>query len=100
MKKFDPGRQAQAPDSLWDGLDGKVSGQAYQAWLGYYNSQKGINQQWGKEELVRQAGIFAASIGAAEEDGTPPPVLKKTVGMMGLKGVRGLNVVDRLPYTE
>ncbi len=27
----------------------------------------------------------------------PPPVLRKTVGMMGLKGVPGLNIVSHLP---
>ena len=27
---------------------------------------------------------------------TPPPILKKTVGMMGLKGVPGLNIISSL----
>jgi len=86
------------PDALWQPKDRKTAGQAYQAWLGYYNSVKGLG--WPKDQLVREATRFAASIGGLDADGLPPPILKKTVGMMGLKGVPGLNIVSQLPYGE
>jgi len=86
------------PDCLWEPPDWQTAGQAYQAWLGYYNSAKGLS--WPKDHLVREATRFAASIGATGDDGSPPPILKKTVGKMGLKGVPGLNIVAQLPYGE
>jgi len=87
-----------APHTLWDPPDWKSAGQAYQAWLGYYNSVKGLG--WKKDQLVQEATRFAASIGAVDGRGLPPPILKKTVGMMGLRGVPGLNVVTELPYND
>lgn len=95
-KKAFPSAPA-APDCLWD-TPPRTAGQAYQAWLGYYNSVKGIG--WTKNQLVQQATQFAASICAVGRDGLPPPMLKKTVGMMGLKGVPGLNIVSALPYGD
>jgi len=86
------------PDSLWEPKDAKTVGQAYQAWLGYYNSVKGLG--WPKDHLVWQATRFAGTIGGLTRDGLPPPILKKTVGMMGLKCVPGLNVVSQLPYGD
>jgi len=87
-----------APDSLWVPACPKSAGQAYQAMLGYYNSVKGLG--WNKEQLVAEATRFAAAIGAVGHDGLPPPILKKTVGMMGLRGVPGLNIVSQLPYGD
>ncbi|KAF4445602.1 hypothetical protein F53441_10666 [Fusarium austroafricanum] len=65
----------------------------YQAWMGYYNSHlKAL--KWDKEELVRQANIFAREgLGAPET----PAIQKSTAGKMGLKGVRGLNTVPDRP---
>jgi ATP-dependent RNA helicase MSS116 len=66
----------------------KKSGeQAYQAWLGYYNGKLRI-LGWSKEQLVVMANAFAASIGLAEV----PELQKKTIGKMGLKGVKGLRI--------
>jgi len=87
-----------APDSLWYPKDAKTAGQAYQAWLGYYNSVRGLG--WPKDQLVREATRFADTIGGTTREGLPPPILKKTVGMMGLKGVPGLNIVSQLPYGD
>ncbi|KAI1014398.1 hypothetical protein LB504_012165 [Fusarium proliferatum] len=65
----------------------------YQAWLGYYNSHmKAL--RWDKEELVRQANVYAR-----EGLGSPdvPTIQKSTAGKMGLRGVRGLNTVADRP---
>jgi len=92
-------KASQAADALWEPpQDWKTGGQAYQAWLGYYNSAKGLG--FPKETLVKEATRFAYSIGVVGADGLPPPILKKTVGMMGLKGVYGLNIVSQLPYND
>jgi ATP-dependent RNA helicase MSS116 len=91
-----PGAPA-PPDALWQPHP-KSAGQAYQAWLGYYNSARGLG--WPKDKLVREATRFAASIGGLGNDGLPPPILKKTVGQMGLRGVSGLNIVSQLPYSD
>jgi len=85
-------------DKLWDSPDPRSAGQAYQAWLGYYNSVKGLG--WSKPQLVQEATRFAATIGAVDAHGRPPPILKKTVGMMGLRDVPGLNIVAHLPYGD
>ena len=68
-------------------------GKVYQAWLGYYKtSTKPMN--WTTTELVEQANTFARDgLGCPEV----PGILRKTVGMMGLKGVPGLNIVAQLP---
>lgn len=61
--------------------------QAYRAWLGFYNaSNKKFN--WDKAELVVHANQWAKDIGLREQ----PSIERKTVGKMGLKGVRGLNL--------
>ncbi|KAJ6443783.1 ATP-dependent RNA helicase [Purpureocillium lavendulum] len=67
--------------------------QIYKAWLGYYNNHmKGL--KWDKEELVRQANIFARDgLGCPET----PPIAKSTVGKMGLRGTKGLNTVPDPP---
>lgn len=65
-------------------VDVKSGEQAYQAWLGFYNSQRRV--KWSKAELVQQANRYAQIIGLREQ----PALEKKTVGKMGLKGVPGL----------
>ena len=60
---------------------------AYQAWLGYYNSNLKL-LGWSKADLVMEANEWFASLGRTD----PPALLAKTVGKMGLKGVPGLQV--------
>lgn len=61
----------------------------YQAWLGYYKDAR-VKMKWSIDDLVREANDFAFNgLGAPGV----PQLQKKTVGKMGLKGVRGLNVV-------
>eukprot|EP00602_Paraphysomonas_sp_CaronLab_P013757 CAMPEP_0185040834 /NCGR_PEP_ID=MMETSP1103-20130426/39385_1 /TAXON_ID=36769 /ORGANISM="Paraphysomonas bandaiensis, Strain Caron Lab Isolate" /LENGTH=561 /DNA_ID=CAMNT_0027580293 /DNA_START=212 /DNA_END=1897 /DNA_ORIENTATION=+ len=61
--------------------------QAYQAWLGFYNSNL-KNLKIDKVKLVEMANKYALSMGLRE----PPALLAKTVGKMNLKGVPGLNI--------
>jgi ATP-dependent RNA helicase MSS116, mitochondrial len=61
--------------------------QAYQAWLGFYNSHT-KDCKWDKPTLVHMANQFATTMGFDE----PPGLLAKTVGKMGLKGVPGLRI--------
>jgi len=67
-------------------VDPKTGEQAYQAWLGFYNSQRRV--RWSKPELVQQANRYAEIIGLQYQ----PTLEKKTVGKMGLKGVPGLRL--------
>ena len=66
-----------------------IKGMAYAAWLGYYNSSK---VKWTKAELVREANYFATECLGLP---SPPPLMSKTIGKMGLKGVPGLVVESR-----
>ena len=66
-----------------------ICGQAWQSWLGFYNSHLKL-VRWDKAELVQQANAFAPALGLAQ----PPALQRKTIGMMGLKGVPGLRVDD------
>lgn len=97
-KNYPFAKATQAPDALWRSPDPKTACQAYQAWLGYYNSAKGLG--WKKDHLVAQATRFAESICALTNEGLPPPIMKKVVGKMGLKGVAGLNLVTTLSYGD
>ena len=65
-------------------MDLKSRETAYQAWLGYYKSLKGITLE--KVELVRYANQFSASMGFKE----PPALSKMLIGKMSLKGVPGI----------
>ncbi|KAF5391246.1 hypothetical protein D9757_003016 [Collybiopsis confluens] len=63
---------------------------AYAAWLGYYKGQSKTTK-WSSEQLVAEANRYAKdSLGWKEA--SPPPLQAKTVGKMGLKGVKGLNI--------
>lgn len=102
-------------------LDDRSIGQAYSAWLGFYKSW--LKQlRWSPTELVQQGAVWAQCLGwpsvtevgggpstsggAPSQRGArgrnavatwvPPPIPKRTVGLMGLRGTPGLNVVDRL----
>lgn len=59
---------------------------AYQAWLGYYNSCGML--KWDKPTLVKRANMFSATLGLEQ----PPALMKKTIGMMGLRNVPGLRI--------
>lgn len=57
---------------------------AYQAWLGYYNSQKKVGND--KHRLVELANEFSRSMGLD----TPPAIPKLVLGKMGLRNIPGL----------
>jgi len=61
------------------------SEQAYRAWMGYYNGNL-RKCGWDKPTLVQEANKMATYFGLVKQ----PSLLKKTVGMMGLKNVPGL----------
>lgn len=70
-----------------------IQAKVYQAWMGYYkNHLKGMN--WTTDKLVAEGNRFAIE-GMAS--GGVPEIQKSTVGKMGLKGVRGLNIVASVP---
>lgn len=62
----------------------KIKESAYQAWLGYYNSNKTVAKD--KSRLVELANEFSRSMGLD----TPPALSKIVLGKMGLKNVPGL----------
>ncbi|XP_010423044.1 PREDICTED: DEAD-box ATP-dependent RNA helicase 25-like [Camelina sativa] len=59
---------------------------AYQAWLGYYKSQKQIARD--TTRLVELANEFSRSMGLS----TPPAIPINVLGKMGLKNVPGIRV--------
>lgn len=75
--------------------DERIGGQAYQAWMGYYNSF-GKQLGWNKAKLVEAANRFATECMELPEI---PPLEPRTVGKMGLKGTPGLRI-ERPPPTE
>ena len=72
-------------------LPDEGKGQAYRAWMGYYNAY--VKQMgWTKSDLIREAGLLAVS-GFGWTESKPPPIAPKAVGMMGMRGLPGLNIV-------
>ena len=65
----------------------KSGHQAYQAWLGFYNSNL-RKLKWTKIKLVEMANFYSSTIGLPE----PPNIAKKIVSKMGLKGIPGLKI--------
>ncbi|KAK4483525.1 hypothetical protein RD792_010722 [Penstemon davidsonii] len=65
-------------------VDKKSKESAYQAWLGYYNSNKKIGKD--KYKLVELVNEFSRSMGLDN----PPAVSKQVLGKMGLKSIPGL----------
>lgn len=65
----------------------KAGQQAYQAFLGFYNSHV-RKVGWNSNKLVEVANDYSAVMGLKEIPALP----KKTIGMMGLKGVQGLRI--------
>ncbi|SJX62361.1 related to MSS116-RNA helicase of the DEAD box family, mitochondrial [Sporisorium reilianum f. sp. reilianum] len=87
-------------DGAMQAIDATTRSQAYQAHLGFYKSY--LKQlRWKPEDLIASTNEYARDIlqWPAGPDGTwvGPPLLQKTVSMMGLKGKSGLNVVRELP---
>lgn len=68
-------------------------GKTYQAWLGFYKSYlKRMN--WDSVRLVAEANKYALQgLGAPEV----PSLEKSVIGKMGLRGVKGLTVVQNRP---
>lgn len=66
-------------------VDMKNKESAYQAWLGYYNSDKNIGRD--KSKLVELANEFSQSLGLRDPPAIPKLILRK----MGLQNVPGLH---------
>ncbi|KAI4355217.1 hypothetical protein L6164_004009 [Bauhinia variegata] len=62
----------------------KTKESAYQAWLGYYNSNKKVGRD--KYRLVELANEFSRSMGLDN----PPAIPKLVLGKMGLRNIPGL----------
>jgi ATP-dependent RNA helicase MSS116 len=66
------------------------AGSAYQAFMGYYNSNVKRLRLQNKHEMVKISNEYATMLGFPENE--PPALLAKTVGKMGLKGVPGIRI--------
>ncbi|GAB1521630.1 hypothetical protein RhiTH_004727 [Rhizoctonia solani] len=82
--------------------DEKTKEQAYIAWIGYYKSSL-RDLGWKDVELVHRANDMARDVflypGYQASDNpvstwVPPPILAKTIGMMGLREVRKHNLFN------
>ncbi|KEQ61564.1 DEAD-domain-containing protein [Aureobasidium melanogenum CBS 110374] len=71
----------------------EAKGKTYQAWLGFYKAHA-KSMRWNDDQLVAEANKFAIEALGCDEI---PGLERKTVGKMGLKGARGLNIVANLP---
>ncbi|TDL20953.1 DEAD-domain-containing protein [Rickenella mellea] len=91
---LDPWRQLTA--SAMSRVPEVLKAQTYSAFLGYYKTfSKGTG--WSAAQLVAIANEFALRVLLYRStNGKPPGLLAKTVGMMGLRGTPGLNVVKAL----
>ena len=67
-------------------MDSKIRETAYQAWLGYYRSLKGVTLD--KKKLVEYANQFSSSMGFTE----PPALARRLLLKMNLLGVPGIRV--------
>lgn len=89
-------------DAALEKVTDESKAQAYQAWIGYYNSNL-KNLGWNQDDLVGNANDYArhtlkyGGFDGARGEWKPPGLFAKTVGKMGLKGVRGLNIVKEPP---
>ena len=71
-----------------------VAEKAYQAYLGsqkdFIGSKKGGRRLgWSKERLVKEANAWSYEVLGLKK---PPSLLARTVGKMGLKGTKGIQV--------
>lgn len=73
-------------------LPDEIRGSAYRTWLGYNKGHLKL-LKWSPEQLVEEANHFALEVMSCRE---VPTIEAKTVGKMGLKGVKGLRI-DRSP---
>lgn len=73
-------------DQALSNVEMKSKESAYQAWLGYYNSDKTVGRD--KANLVSLANEFSRSMGLDE----PPVIPKLILGKMGLRNVPGLRL--------
>lgn len=71
-------------DKALSNVEMKNKEAAYQAWLGYYNSNKTVSKD--KCRLVELANDFSQCMGLDN----PPAISKLVLGKMGLKNVPGL----------
>lgn len=72
---------------------------AYAAWLGYYKMYA-KTFTWSIPQLIEQAKVFALETCGyiGDREGQTPPLLAKTVGLMGLREYRSsFNIVAELP---
>ncbi|KAG6814576.1 hypothetical protein H0H92_000105 [Tricholoma furcatifolium] len=77
--------------ALAKNVEAETKAQAYRAWMGYYKSHLKL-LKWDREKLVMEANAYVReALGWKEEK--VPTVETKLVGKMGMKGVKGLNVV-------
>ncbi|PFH63118.1 hypothetical protein XA68_17762 [Ophiocordyceps unilateralis] len=80
-------------DVVAEAMEENFRAKVYQAFLGYYkNHLKAL--KFTPEELVVQGNLFACE--GLKAPG-PPRIFKSTVGKMGLRGTKGLNVVPDPP---
>ena len=70
------------------GVPDKTKSDAYQAWLGFYNTYT-KRLLWSKEECVQRANTFSAVVLGLPN---PPSIEAQAVRKMGLGGVEGLNI--------
>ncbi|CAN0402720.1 unnamed protein product, partial [Hapterophycus canaliculatus] len=77
-------------NAAYDRMDRTSVVCAYQAWLGFYNGQL-RRVRWSKEDLVARANFWITTVCRQAE---VPGIQAKTLGKMGLRGVRGI-VEDR-----
>jgi ATP-dependent RNA helicase MSS116, mitochondrial len=78
-------------------VDQVTKAKAYQAWLGYYTTYM-KKMAVTPRQFVEMANTYAIEI-LKYQGGQTPPIMAKTVGMMRLKGVPGLNIVRTLDHT-
>ena len=74
-------------------VDNQAKAQAYCAWLGYYKqflSKMGVKPH----QFVEMANTYV-TVTLGYPGTLPPPIEARTVGKMGLKGVKGLNIVKQ-----
>ncbi|KAK4797823.1 hypothetical protein SAY86_030149 [Trapa natans] len=83
VPSVDPETKKKVEKSL-SHVEMKSKESAYQAWLGYYNSNKKIGSD--KSKLVELANDFSRCMGLD----TPPAIPKLVIGKMGLRNVPGL----------
>lgn len=75
-------------------VDSQAKAQAYGAWLGYYKqflTKMNIKPQ----QFVEMANTYVKDI-LGYPGNLPPPMDPRTVGKMGLKGVKGLNIAKTI----